>query len=161
MYRLEKNSPISNVVRNIQDFFPNTLESGKIFVFTFAMSSIIVATTYHPALQPSLESIRGGMGFVMGIATTVTLCNMISNFKKEKSRWLELGKQIMKEKEKKQLQERASMSQFLTTEQIMMAQLTSGDKVTPINLFQDNADSSSGGRKEDIGFSKVLQFPGR
>lgn len=161
MYKLDRNNPISNISRNVKRFFPNTLDSSKTFVFTFAASSIIIATTFHPALQPSLESVRGGMGFVMTSATLVTLGNTVHNFKHDWKRWLELGKQMALDKEKHKLQEKEQMSQFLTVDQIRMKEFTQGDKVIPIGLFQDSSDNPSGGRQEEVGFSKVFKLPGR
>lgn len=161
MYKLNKNSSISNVSRNVKQFFPHTVESSKLFVFTFAASSIIVATTFHPALQPSLEGVQGEIGFVMSGATLATLGNTVYNFKKDWKRWLELGKQMTLEKARKKRLEQEQMSQFITLDQARTRSFTKGDKVIPLDLFQDTSDSASGGRQEEVGFSKVLQFPGR
>lgn len=161
MYKLERNSPIKNLSHNIETFFPQTRWAGNTFLVSLVLGGIAVITVNHPSLQAHFQEVVGGTNCLFAVSTLGTLAWTIKNFKQEKVRWMELGKQIEKEKRRRLREEQAQMSQFLTPDQLMMREFTAGDKLIPIQLFQDSQEGTSGGRQEDMGFSKVLQFPGR
>lgn len=158
MYKLEKNSPISNIRRNVKTFFPHTLWAGQTFLACLVVGTVGLITIHHPSLQATFQDVVGGFDCLFATTTLATFGWTAKNFKKEKVRWMELGRQIEKKKNRQQLQEQQAMAGFLTEDQLIRKQLVKQDKIIPIDLFTTNGDDT-GGRQEEVGFSKVLKFP--
>lgn len=158
MYKLEKNSPISNIKRNVKTFFPNTLWAGQTFLACLVAGTVGLIGVHHPSLQSTFQEAVGGYFCLLLPTTLATFGWTAKNFKKEMTRWMELGRQIEKKKEQKRIQERKMMAGFLTPEQLTMKQFTQHDRIVDINLFRDS-DDTAGGRQEESGFTKTLRFP--
>jgi len=161
MYKLDKDSPICTAYHNIKENFPKTLWSGQTFLVCLVFGGISTIAIHHPSLQASFQDVVGGMNCLLATVSLATLVRTVKNFNAEKVRWMELGRQMDIEKARKRQmkkrEEAQAMQGFLTPEQLTMKQFTQHDKVIPIDLFMNN-DDTSGGRQEEVGFSKTLKY---